>query len=209
MKGSWPLGKPRYLGWTVLAVAAAALAQEPEQRAVQQAAPHAASQAAPQAAQETALRTEQRGAPPTKPGVASAAALELDPATAVVVVDGKCASLAAAQRIKRNQLAVVDSVVAEQVQTLPDFSVTDALQRITGVQIARDRGEGANVAIRGLTQMETTINGREVFTAGTGRNLDFADYPAEMVAGIDVYKSSSADQLDGGIGGVIDLRTRR
>lgn len=205
MKGSWPLGKPQYLGWTALAVAATAMAQEPEQRA----APQAAQQAVRWVAPETAQRSEQQGAPPTKSGVGAAVALELDPATAVVLIDGKRASLAAAQRIKRDQLAVVDAVVAEQVQTLPDFSVTDALQRITGVQIARDRGEGANVAIRGLTQMETTINGREVFTAGTGRNLDFADYPAEMVAGIDVYKSSSADQLDGGIGGIIDLRTRR
>jgi len=77
------------------------------------------------------------------------------------------------------------------------------------VQIARDRGEGANVALRGLTQMETTLNGREVFTAGAGRNLDFADIPSEMVAGIDVYKTASAELIEGGIGGLIDLRTRR
>ncbi|CAN7533827.1 TonB-dependent receptor [Pseudoduganella sp. LjRoot289] len=132
------------------------------------------------------------------------------PATAPpVVVEGKRASLMTAQQIKRDQLAIVDSVVADAIQALPDFSVTDALQRVTGVQIARDRGEGANVAIRGLTQTETTLNGREVFTAGTGRNLDFADVPAEMVAGIDVYKSASAEQIEGGLGGTIDLRTRR
>jgi iron complex outermembrane receptor protein len=65
-----------------------------------------------------------------------------------------------------------------------DFSVTDALQRITGIQIARDRGDGTGITIRGLTQMETTLNGREVFTAGSGRNLDFADMASEMVAGI-------------------------
>lgn len=126
-----------------------------------------------------------------------------------VVVTGKRASLASAQEIKRDALEIVDSVVAEDINKLPDFNVTDALQRITGVQIGRDRGEGAGVAIRGLTQMETTLNGREVFTAGVGRNLDFTDIPAEMVSGIDVYKTSSADHIEGGIGGLINLRTRR
>ena len=126
-----------------------------------------------------------------------------------VVVIGKRASLATAQSIKRDALGIVDSVLADDIQKLPDFSVTDALQRITGVQVARDRGEGGAVAIRGLTQMETLLNGREVFTAGTGRNLDFADIPAEMVAGIHVHKTASAEQLEGGIGGTIDLRTRR
>jgi TonB-dependent receptor len=127
----------------------------------------------------------------------------------VVLVTGKRASLMSAQEIKRDNLGIVDAVVAEDITKLPDINVTDALQRITGVQILRDRGEGAGVAIRGLTQMETTLNGREVFTAGTGRNLDFADIPAELVAGIDVYKTSSANLVEGGVGGTIDLRTRR
>lgn len=126
-----------------------------------------------------------------------------------IVVVGTRASLRSAQAIKRSKLEIVDSVVADDITKLPDFNVTDTLQRVTGVQILRDRGEGAGVAIRGLTQMETTLNGREVFTAGNGRNLDFADIPSEMVAGIDVYKTSSADHIEGGIGGAIDLRTRK
>lgn len=132
-----------------------------------------------------------------------------DAQSPIVRVDGKRASLVSAQDIKRERIGIVDAVVAEDITRLPDINVTDALQRITGVQILRDRGEGAGVAIRGLTQMETTLNGREVFTAGTGRNLDFADIPAELLAGIDVYKTASADQLEGGVGGAIDLRTRR
>ena len=71
------------------------------------------------------------------------------------------------------------------------------------------RGDGTAVAIRGLTQMQTTLNGREIFSAGTGRSLEFADIPAEMLAGIRVYKTSSAPQIEGGIGGLVDLRTRR
>lgn len=126
-----------------------------------------------------------------------------------IVVTGKRASLISAREIKRDRLEIVDAVVADDINKLPDVSVTDALQRVTGVQIGRDRGEGANVAIRGLTQMETQLNGREVFTAGNGRNLDFADIPAEMVAGIDVYKTPATNHIEGGVGGTIDLRTRR
>lgn len=126
-----------------------------------------------------------------------------------ILVLGKHTSLASAQEIKRDKMEIVDSVVADDINKLPDFNVTDALSRITGVQILRDRGEGAGVAIRGLTQMETLLNGREVFTAGSGRNLDFADIPSEMLAGLDVYKTSSANHIEGGVGGTVDLRTRR
>ncbi|MGM9491980.1 TonB-dependent receptor [Ideonella sp. YS5] len=126
-----------------------------------------------------------------------------------IVVRGQRASLDTAQAIKREHLAIVDSVVADDILRLPDFSVSEALQRVTGVQIQRDRGEGGIVTVRGLTQVEATLNGREVFTAGVGRTFDFADIPAELVAGIDVYKTSSADLLEGGLGGLVDLRTRR
>ena len=126
-----------------------------------------------------------------------------------VVVVGLRASVATAQAAKRDSSQIVDAVAADDIEKLPDFSVTDALQRITGVQIARDRGDGTAVTVRGLTQMETTLNGREVFTAGTGRTLDFADIPAEMVSSITVYKTSSAAQIEGGVGGLVDLRTRR
>lgn len=126
-----------------------------------------------------------------------------------VLVTGARASLRTAQGIKRERTEIVDAIVADDINKLPDFSVTDALQRVTGVQIARDRGEGGTVAIRGLTQMETTLNGREIFTAGMGRNLDFSDLAAETIASINVYKTSSAEHIEGGVGGLIDLRTRR
>lgn len=145
---------------------------------------------------------------PAPDSVASAASAASAPAERVVVV-GHRASLDSAQALKRERLAISDSVVADDIIRLPDFSVGEALQRITGVQIQRDRGESGPVTVRGLTQVETTLNGREVFTAGTGRALDFADFPAELVAGIDVYKTATADQLEGGIGGTVDLRTRR
>jgi len=142
------------------------------------------------------------------PRAAQAQAADGD-AMPTVVVAGQRASMDTARQIRRNAGAIVDAVVADAIDKLPDFSVNDAIQRVPGVQIGRDRGEANSVAIRGLTQMETTINGREVFTAGTGRVVDFSDLPAEMVAAIAVYKTALASQLEGGVGGLVDLQTRR
>ena len=127
----------------------------------------------------------------------------------MIIVIGYQPSLATADEIKRDKAEIVDAVVANDIGSLPDVSVSEALQRVTGVQIGRDRGEGSAVTIRGLTQVETTLNGRELFTAGSGRGLEFTDIPAELLAGIDVYKSAAAEHIEGGIGGLIDLRTYR
>ena len=128
---------------------------------------------------------------------------------ATVIVTGSKASLASAQDIKYQSSAIVDAIVADDVLKLPDHSVGDSLQRVTGIQITRERGESSGVTIRGLSQMETTLNGREVFSAGTGRNLEFTSIPAELVSAIEVYKTPEASQIEGGLGGIIDLRTHR
>ncbi|SDA15416.1 TonB-dependent receptor [Sphingomonas sp. NFR15] len=126
-----------------------------------------------------------------------------------IVVTGVRASLQSAANVKRNAGTIVDSIVAEDIGKLPDNNATEALQRITGVQVSRDLGEGGSIAIRGLPQVETTLNGRETFTAGGGRTFNLQDFPAELVARIDVYKASTADLIEGGLGGLVDLRTRR
>ncbi len=133
---------------------------------------------------------------------------QADTASDSIVVTGVRASLRSAQEIKRNSDSISDSIVAEDIGKLPDVNVTEALQRITGVQIGRDYGEGSSVMIRGLTQVETTLNGREVFTAGAGRTFNFQDLAAELISGIDVYKAPTADLIEGGIGGTVDVRTR-
>lgn len=130
-------------------------------------------------------------------------------ATQQVIVIGTRGSVESAQERKRQSDDIVDGIVAEEINRLPDLSVADAVQRITGVQITRDRGEASVASVRGLVQVETTLNGREIFTAGFGRALDYADLPSEMLAGIDVYKSSQALRIEGGLGGTVDLRTRR
>jgi TonB-dependent receptor len=125
-----------------------------------------------------------------------------------VVVTGQRQAAQSAQQIKKNNALVVDSIVAEDVGKLPDNNVADALARVTGIQVRRDSGEANSVLIRGLPNLVTLLNGREVFTT-TGRYIALADVPANMLQRVDVYKSAAADQIEGGIAGSIDIRTRR
>lgn len=135
-----------------------------------------------------------------------------------IVVTGYRQSLQSAQSLKKNSDVIVDSVTAEDISALPDRSVTEALQRIPGVSINRFAAgvdpdhfsvEGSGVVVRGLTYIRSEFNGREAFTANNGRALSFADVPSEMLGGVDVFKSPSADRVEGGIAGVVNLRTRK
>lgn len=125
-----------------------------------------------------------------------------------VAVNSVRGSLISAQEIKQNSLQFVDSIVAQDIGKLPDNTVADALQRVPGIQVARDNGEVNSVVIRGLPNLGTTLNGDEIFT-GTGRGVALQDIPAELVAGVDVFKTSSPEQVEGGIAGLIDIRLRR
>jgi TonB-dependent receptor len=131
-------------------------------------------------------------------------AVELD----TVVVTGVRSSVTQAQAIKQNAEQIVDSIVAEDIGKLPDNNVAEALQRISGIQIQRNYGEGSEIAIRGLTQVRTELNGRDIFTANDGRGLSFEDVSAELLSGVNVYKNPSAEMIEGGLGGTVDLRTR-
>lgn len=140
-------------------------------------------------------------------------AVDLD----TVEVRGVRASLIKSQVIKRDASQIVDSVSAEDIGALPDRSVTETLQRVSGVTIdhfaARSdpdhfSAEGSGVMIRGLTQVRGELNGRDIFSAASGRGLSFEDVPAELMAGVDVYKNPSAEIIEGGLGGTVNLRTR-
>lgn len=126
-----------------------------------------------------------------------------------IVVTGVRASLSSAQSIKRNADQIVDSIVSEDIGKLPDRNIAEALQRISGVQIQRAYGEGSSVAIRGLTQVRTEINGRDSFTASGGNSLSFEDVPSELLAGVDVYKNPNAGMIEDQVSGTINLRTRK
>ncbi|MEO6003189.1 MAG: TonB-dependent receptor [Opitutus sp.] len=124
------------------------------------------------------------------------------------VVAGVRGSMIRAQEIKQNAVTLVDSIVAEDIGKLPDNTVADALQHLPGIQVGRSNGEVNTVLIRGLPNLATTLNGNEIFT-GTSRGVALQDIPAELVAGVDVYKSTSPEKIEGGIAGLIDIRTRK
>lgn len=126
-----------------------------------------------------------------------------------IVVMGQRASLGAAARIKRDSDNVVDSIVADDIGKFPDRTVAGALQRVPGVQVTvGGNNEIQNPIIRGLGDVLTTLDGREIFT-GVGRRFSYQDLPAEALAGADVYKTSSAQLIEGGVVGVIDLRLHK
>ncbi|WP_308365766.1 MULTISPECIES: TonB-dependent receptor [unclassified Microbulbifer] len=142
---------------------------------------------------------------------------EYDATLEEVVVTGQRASIRSAQDLKRDASQIVDSIVATDIGKLPDRSISEALQRVPGITVTRYdnmgdpehfAGEGSGVAIRGLSQVRAELNGREVFSANGGRTLSFDDVPAELMSGVDTYKSPTADMIEGGLGGVVNLRTR-
>jgi len=135
-----------------------------------------------------------------------------------VVVTGYRASLASAQSIKRNAATIVDAVTSADIGALPDRSVVESLQRIPGVSISKFEGgndpahfsaEGTTIQIRGLSQVATLVNGRDTFTAGFGRTINLADFPSELLRSIEVYKQPTADMIEGGLGGTVNLNTLR
>ncbi|WP_254657808.1 TonB-dependent receptor [Xanthomonas graminis] len=149
----------------------------------------------------------------------SASNKSADPVTQLdaIEVKGVRASLIKSQAIKHDAEQIVDSVSAEDIGALPDRSVTETLQRVSGVTIdhfmARNdpdhfSAEGSGVMIRGMTQVRGELNGRDSFSAASGRGLSFEDVPAELMAGVDVYKNPSAEIIEGGLGGTVNLRTR-
>ena len=125
-----------------------------------------------------------------------------------VTVTGVRRAAQSAQNIKKNADDVIDSIVAEEAGKFPDKNVAEILGRVTGVQIRREGGEASSVIIRGLPGLTTLLNGREVYTSG-GRNLYLADIPTTMLSRIDVYKTQSAEMVEGGTAGVVDVRTAR
>jgi len=127
----------------------------------------------------------------------------------VVVVKGVRASLTKSLSNKRRATQVVESVVAEDIGKLPDNNVVEALQRVTGIQVTnRAGGEVGTLSIRGLPDINTTWNGRNIFTA-SGTQVALQDIPSTLVRQIDVYKTRDASQIATGIAGQIDVKSLR
>lgn len=128
-----------------------------------------------------------------------------------VVVTGIRASLTNSVSVKRNSGSVVDAISAEDIGKLPDITIADSLQRVPGIQIRRNAGEGSTVNVRGMPQVSTLLNGEQFLSAGsiTTAQPEFTDIPAELLSRVDVIKSAQASTLAAGVAGTIDLKTRR
>ncbi|MBW8733278.1 MAG: TonB-dependent receptor [Asticcacaulis sp.] len=135
-----------------------------------------------------------------------------------VVVVGVRKALKSAQQIKKDADTVVDSITASDIGSFPDKSVAEALQRVAGITVSRFAATGdtahfsaepSGVLVRGLSQVRSEFNGRDTFSANSSRGLSWGDVSPELMAGVDTYKNQTADLIEGGIAGSIDLRTRK
>ena len=158
-------------------------------------------------------------------GAAAAIAQEVPPEEASqvddIIVTGFRASLAESLSIKRREVGVVDAISAEDIADFPDLNLAEAIQRIPGVSIDRDAGEGRTLTVRGLSAdfTRTRINGMEAqaTTGGTdssgganrGRGFDFNVFAADLFNEIRIRKTQAAEIEEGSLGATIDLRTSR
>ncbi len=158
----------------------------------------------------------QQAAPPAEAAGAgepadpiAAAAQDVGEAGADIVVTGARATQRTSIELKRNATVVVDGLVSDEIGATPDNSVGDTLERIAGVSADRFKGNANELSVRGLgpTLSFATFNGREVSTAGGDRSVAFQQFPSELVNGVLVYKTQQADFLEGGVGGIIELRS--
>lgn len=138
-----------------------------------------------------------------------------------VVVTGFRGSLAQALNVKRREAGAVDVIMAEDIADFPDQNLAEAIQRVPGVTITRDAGEGRNISVRGLGPDFTRIriNGMEALgtTGGTdssggtnrGRGFDFNVFASDLFNSITVRKTASADTEEGSLGATVDLQAAR
>ena len=152
-------------------------------------------------------------------GGAPAIALETSPVLEEVIVRGERGRLAQALNQKRQSIGVYDAIVAKDLGEFPDLNISESLQRIPGVTITRNLGEGEQVSVRGLAPQFTgvLINGMQAASAAQGddgnisygRALTFDLFPSELFRGVGVYKSPSASLQDGGLSATVDMKLPR
>jgi len=137
----------------------------------------------------------------------------------VIQVTGIRGSVQESMGIKRDSAGVVDAISAEDIGKFPDTNLAESLQRITGISISRNNGEGDQITARGFgpDYNMVTLNGRTMpgsaLPGGGGtpnsRAFSFSDLASESVRSVSVYKTGRASIASGGIGAVVDIRTAR
>jgi TonB-dependent receptor len=136
----------------------------------------------------------------------------------VIEVRGQRGNLQSAQSMKMEADTVLDAISSEDMGSMPDRSVLEAISRIPGVAIERFSAaqdpdhfgvEGGGVVVRGLTHVRSEFNHRDTFSADSGRGLSFEDVSPELMGSVQVYKNQTADMIEGGIAGTVNLNTRK
>ena len=146
----------------------------------------------------------------TEPAAPAAAPTATDDKDAIVVTGFRAALRSATARKKKAE-TVVESVSSEDIGKLPDNSIGESIARLPGLASQRSAGRANIISIRGFGPdfSTTTLNGRQQTTSNDSRAVEFDQYPSEVLAGVDVYKTTEADHTAGGLVGNIDLRTIR
>jgi TonB-dependent receptor len=144
---------------------------------------------------------------------------EQETALDAIVVTGYRQSLQFSTEAKREATGFTDSIFSEDIGKFPDLNIAESLNRIPGIQLDRDvNGEGLSIGIRGLPQSftKTLINGGEAYTASIGlnrgnqnREVDLNLFPTEFFNRLTIYKSPQASLPEGGVSGVVDMRSAR
>lgn len=131
----------------------------------------------------------------------------------VVTITGIRRGIESAISVKKNTDGVVEAISAEDVGKLPDNTVADAISRLPGLATQRNRstGRSQNVSVRGMSAdfNAATLNGREQASTGDSRGVEFDQFPAELLGGVDVYKTPKASLINQGLASTIDLKTVR
>ena len=111
--------------------------------------------------------------------------------------------------IKRDNNAIVDGLSASDIGELPALSIGEALESIAGAAAHRENGGATDISIRGLGPYlsATTFNGRTATNGSGNRSVNFSQFPSELLNKLEIYKTQSADQVEGGVAGVISLET--
>ena len=173
------------------------------------AATDAAAQAAVTVASSSAAA---QPAPPPTTNTAPAATPTGTPGTSnneIVITGSYARSLANANSIKKRSVNVVEAISAEDIGKLPDVSITDSLSRLTGVAVQESAGRAKYISIRGFGPDYTTatLNGRTVATVDDNRRFDYGQYPGDLFQEIEVIKTPSADLINFGLAGTVNLQT--
>lgn len=130
-----------------------------------------------------------------------------------VTVTGIRRGIESAISVKKNSDNIVESISAEDIGKLPDSSIAESIARLPGLTAQRNPqgGSAQVISIRGMSPDFSTalLNGREVVSTGDSRTVEFDQYPSEMLAGVNVYKTPDGGLIGQGLAGTVDMLTVR